>query len=255
MAQKRGSCSRGTPIQTTAPKGPSYGVEVLTLLIASYPRSCCDRRAQSQGRSAFVAVANLLVAVEPTAGVLGVPRREKSPPAVPTAFPVPRNGRAAAYLRLAVPGALRRIRVGTAACNLARPLGAARPANGQLCSGRRDRSFETVNLLRIVAEDRAALGFTQGDLDGTTRIVIVPVRIVARVDDTIPADPIEDGTQVLRVLRLFDRLCRVPKIAVQVLRWLELKVWNLTPHLCDVGVEPPTEGRNPGKAALDQNDL
>src|SRR5262245_41823578 len=106
MAQKRGSCSRGTPIPTTAPKGPSYGVEVLTLLIASFPRSCCARRAQSQGRSGFVSAANLIEAVEPTAGVLGVPRREKSPPGDPTAFPVPRNGRAAAYLRLAVPGAL-----------------------------------------------------------------------------------------------------------------------------------------------------
>src|SRR6516165_7715426 len=109
-----------------------------------------------------------------------------------------------------------------------------------------DRSFEAVNLLRIVAEDRAALGFTHSDLDGEPRVIVVPVRIVARIDDTVPPNPIEDGAQVMRVLRLFDRLCRVPEVAAQVLRRLELKVWNLAPHLCDIDVEPPTKRGNPG---------
>src|SRR5262245_38204005 len=91
----------------------------------------------------------------------------------------------------------------------------SRATDGMIYS-RRDRirckrSFEAVDLLGIAAEDRAALGLAHGDLDGEARVVVVPVRIVARVDDAVPADPIEDGAQVLRVLRLLDRLRRVPQ--------------------------------------------
>src|SRR5262245_41240198 len=117
-------------------------------------------------------------------------------------------------------------------------------------TGRRRSSIEAVDLLRIAAEDRPALGFAHGDLDGETRVIIVPMRIVARVDDTVPADPIEDGAQILRVLRLLDRLRRVPQIAVQILRRLELEMRDLAPHLGDVGVESPAERGNPGEAAF-----
>src|SRR5262245_22610206 len=121
--------------------------------------------------------------------------------------------------------------------------------------GQCDRSRKAVDLLGIIAKNRTAFGLTHGDLNGEARVIVVPMRIVARIDDTVQADPIEDGAQVMRVLRFFDRLRRVPEIAAQVLRRLELEAGNLAPHLCNVGVEPPTEARNPGEATLNQNDL
>src|SRR5690349_331913 len=57
--------------------------------------------------------------------------------------------------------------------------------------GRCHRSLEAVNLLRIVAEDRLAFGFTHGDFDRKPRVIIIPVRIVAGVDHAVPTDPIK----------------------------------------------------------------
>src|SRR6476646_4243236 len=43
-----------------------------------------------------------------------------------------------------------------------------------ICSGQCGRSFEAVDLLRIVAEDRVTLGFSHADLDGEPRVIVVP---------------------------------------------------------------------------------
>src|SRR5689334_11084368 len=64
---------------------------------------------------------------------------------------------------------------------------------GHLGPSHCDRSGEAVNLLRVGTEDGAAFGFAHGDLDGEPRVIVVPVRIVARIHQPIPADPIAPG--------------------------------------------------------------
>ena len=58
-----------------------------------------------------------------------------------------------------------------------------------------------------------------------------------------------------RLLRLLDRLGRVPDVLAHIFGRRALQVRHLVAHARPVLVEPPGERRHPGEAALDQHDL
>src|SRR6201996_3031761 len=70
--------------------------------------------------------------------------------------------------------------------------------------------LQAVERQRVLAEHHPLLLFGQRRLEGVARIVLVPMRIVGREHDAIPADPLAGGQQIFRSLRFLDRLRGYP---------------------------------------------
>src|SRR3979411_2468296 len=75
---------------------------------------------------------------------------------------------------------------------------------------------ELVKRAGVAVEDLRPLGLAQRRLEGETRIVKIPMRIIRREQQTIHADPFDQGSQVPRLVRLIDRLCREPEVLAHI---------------------------------------
>ena len=93
------------------------------------------------------------------------------------------------------------------------------------------------------------------ELDGVARIVEVPVRIVGGEQHAVPADPVDHLDEMRGIVRLLDRLGRVPEMLAQIFRRRALEVRHFLAHALPMLVHAPAERRRPGVAGLDRHHL
>src|SRR6185437_9019450 len=116
-------------------------------------------------------------------------------------------------------------------------------------------SRKLVNALRVLAEDHALLLLGQLDLEDGLWIVEIPVRIIGREEEAIPADPFDDTQQIVGALGLFHRLRREPDMLADVFGRRPFQMRNLAAHLLPMLIEPPAQWRNPSETTFDQHEL
>ena len=85
-------------------------------------------------------------------------------------------------------------------------------------------------------------------------IVIVPVRVVGREHEPIPANPFDDVAQMGRRLWFFHRLRGEPDVAADDFRWKLLHRGILGSDRLPVAVHPPGMGGNPREAGFHEDD-
>src|SRR5258708_35509590 len=97
----------------------------------------------------------------------------------------------------------------------------------------------------VAAEDPEAFGLRQRRLEGETRIVEIPMRIIRREQQPVDADPVDQGSQMPRLVRLVDRLRREPEMLAHIFGRTPLEVRDLVAEALKVLVHPPHGGGNP----------
>src|SRR3569832_2651661 len=75
--------------------------------------------------------------------------------------------------------------------------------------------------------------------DGKTRIVEIPMRIIRRKQQPVDADPLDQGTQMFRLIRLIDRLRGEPEMLAHIFGRTALKVRHLGTEALEVLIHPP----------------
>src|SRR5882724_1283709 len=127
--------------------------------------------------------------------------------------------------------------------------GATSPARATTCRFI-GASRQVVQRARVVPEHLALLRLGHRKLEDVLRMVEVPVRIVGREHQPVPAEPLDHLGEVLRVFRLLDRLGGEPDMLADVFRRRALDVRRLAPHPLPMLVHPPAKRRRPGEAAF-----
>src|SRR5271166_4702451 len=113
-------------------------------------------------------------------------------------------------------------------------------------------SLQAVERQSVLAEYHPLVLLGQRRLEGVTRIVLVPVRIVGREHDAVPTDPLTRRQQILGPLRLLDRLRRHPDVGADVFRRQPFQMRHFLAQPLVVLVEPPCQRGQPGEAAFHQ---
>ena len=108
---------------------------------------------------------------------------------------------------------------------------ALRPARSR-SRGRRPDGFtaEPYNALALSRNTLRLLRVGHRELERVLRVVEVPVRIVGREHQPVPADPLDHLGEVLRIVRLLDRLRGEPDVLADVFRRRALHVRHLRAH-------------------------
>src|SRR5204863_8367044 len=116
-------------------------------------------------------------------------------------------------------------------------------------------SSEPIERARIPGIDFVALLLGEPGRQRPEWIVKIPVRIVARKQDLVPADPVHHLDHMIRVLGFLHRLGRYPEMLAQIFRWRPAQMRDFILHAFPVLVEPPAKRRDPGKARSNKHDL
>ena len=119
----------------------------------------------------------------------------------------------------------------------------------------RSHQADPVQLLRIAEIERLAVGVADAGRQHARRLVEVPMRVVGREQQLVPADPFDHLEQMLAPLRVFHRLRGPPDVVADVFRRLALEMRHLAAQPLETLVEPPGQRRRPAEAGLDHHHL
>src|SRR5204863_3135639 len=118
------------------------------------------------------------------------------------------------------------------------------PSSRRAPRARRSRSWawKAIELARVAGEDPGAQLLRQRRRQGLSRRVEVPVWVVGREQQAVcEIALLEHPDEVLRVVRLLDRLCREPDALADQLRWLAVERRHVVPQELPRAVERPAE--------------
>src|SRR6266478_5396832 len=107
----------------------------------------------------------------------------------------------------------------------------------------------------VAVEDPGPLLLGQRRLERKARIVEIPMRIIRREQQTIDADPIDQGSQVPCLVGLVDRLGGKPEVLPHIFRRTPLEVRDFVAEALEMLVHSPRGRRDPAAAAFDEHDL
>src|SRR5258708_17072036 len=99
--------------------------------------------------------------------------------------------------------------------------------------------LQLVQRAGVAVEDLATLGFAQRRLEGETRIVGIPMRVIRREQHPLDADPFDQRSQMPRFVGLVDRLRGEPEMLLDIFRWPPLEVRDLAAKALEMLVHAP----------------
>src|SRR5215212_1683391 len=107
----------------------------------------------------------------------------------------------------------------------------------------------------VAVEDFGAFDVRQRCPEGETRVVEIPMRIIRREQQAVDTDPVDQRSQVPRLVRLVDRLRREPEMLPDIFGRTPLEMRDLAAEALEMLVHSPHRRRYPSETAFDEHDL
>src|ERR1700675_3785204 len=114
---------------------------------------------------------------------------------------------------------------------------------------------ELIERAGVAVEDFGPFHLSQRRLEGETRIIEIPMRIIRREQQAIDANPFDQRTQVFCFVGLVDRLGREPEMLPDIFGRTPLEVRDFRAEAFEMLVHPPHRRWNPAEPAFDEYDL